>query len=118
MAPSCASSIATNKSKLVPPRRDQKDLAAGYILVAVAQQAERQFVALVVGGSSPLGHPNEELIMEEKKCEGCGEPIGHIPESAKLFTIRAVDEPDREPDLCLSCITAGVNALAKGNKDG
>jgi hypothetical protein len=59
-----------------------------------------------------------EMIMEEKKCESCGGPIGPIPASAKMFNIRAVGDSDREPDLCLTCITAAINKLTEANKDG
>lgn len=52
----------------------------------------------------------------KKKCEGCGGPIGYIPESRKVFRIRSVDNPEREAELCLPCVTKGIEAATKQMK--
>lgn len=43
-------------------------------------------------------------------CDGCGKPIGFVPASASIFKIRRVDEPEKKLNLCLSCITEGIEA--------
>lgn len=53
----------------------------------------------------------------KKKCEGCGGPIGHIPESRKVFRIRPVDNPEHEAELCLKCVTKGIKAATEQMKD-
>lgn len=49
----------------------------------------------------------------EKVCEGCGGDIGPLPSSVRVFRVTPVDEPERQVKLCLSCITMGLEAVAR-----
>jgi hypothetical protein len=53
----------------------------------------------------------------EKKCEGCGKEIGFVPASAKIFRIRQVGS-ERDADLCLKCITFGIEQATEQMKNG